>query len=88
MKLDRINLSIEKMEERIKKFQQELKDLREKKVVAENSNFVKIVRKYEVTEQELLQALELLKNKRKDMRKIIEIEEKKKEMERDVNHEE
>ncbi|EAD7779979.1 MULTISPECIES: DUF4315 family protein [Listeria] len=88
MKLDRINLSIEKMEERIKKFQQELKDLREKKVVAENSNFVKIVRKYEVTEQELLQALELLKNKRKDMRKIIETEEKKKEMERDVNHEE
>ncbi|EAH3789356.1 DUF4315 family protein [Listeria monocytogenes] len=88
MKLDRINLSIEKMEERIKKFQQELKDLREKKVVAENSNFVKIVRKYEVTEQELLQALELLKSKRKDMRKIIETEEKKKEMERDVNHEE
>lgn len=88
MKLERINLSIEKMEERIKKFQQELKDLREKKVVAENSNFVKIVRKYEVTEQELLQALELLKNKRKDMRKIIETEEKKKEMERDVNHEE
>ncbi|MBC1623804.1 DUF4315 family protein [Listeria welshimeri] len=88
MKLDRINLSIEKMEERIKKFQQELKDLREKKVVAENSNFVKIVRKHEVTEQELLQALELLKNKRKDMRKIIETEEKKKEMERDVNHEE
>ncbi|EFS6814687.1 DUF4315 family protein [Listeria monocytogenes] len=88
MKLDRINLSIEKMEERIKKFQQELKDLREKKVIAENSNFVKIVRKYEVTEQELLQALELLKNKRKDMRKIIETEEKKKEMERDVNHEE
>ncbi|EGW0545417.1 DUF4315 family protein [Listeria monocytogenes] len=88
MKLDRINLSIEKMEERIKKFQQELKDLREKKVVAKNSIFVKIVRKYEVTEQELLQALELLKNKRKDMRKIIETEEKKKEMERDVNHEE
>ncbi|EKZ4889135.1 DUF4315 family protein [Listeria monocytogenes] len=88
MKLDRINLSIEKMEERIKKFQQELKDLREKKVIAENNNFVKIVRKYEVTEQELLQALELLKNKRKDMRKIIETEEKKKEMERDVNHEE
>ncbi|EBF5842105.1 DUF4315 family protein [Listeria monocytogenes] len=88
MKLDRINLSIEKMEERIKKFQQELKDLREKKVIAENSNFVKIVRKYEVTEQELLQALELLKNKRKDMRKIIETEKKKKEMERDVNHEE
>ncbi|EAD2655556.1 DUF4315 family protein [Listeria monocytogenes] len=87
MKLDRINLSIEKMEERIKKFQQELKDLREKKVVAENSNFVKIVRKYEVTEQELLQALELLKRKRKDMRKTIEIEEMKKEMERDVNHE-
>ncbi|MBC1560196.1 DUF4315 family protein [Listeria booriae] len=87
MKLDRINLSIEKMEERIKKFQQELKDLREKKVVVENSNFVKIVRKYEVTEQELLQALELLKNKRKDMRKVIESEEKKKEMERDANHE-
>ncbi|MBC2002634.1 DUF4315 family protein [Listeria booriae] len=87
MKLDRINLSIEKMEERIKRFQQELKDLREKKVVVENSNFVKIVRKYEVTEQELLQALELLKNKRKDMRKVIESEEKKKEMERDANHE-
>ncbi|MBC1794770.1 DUF4315 family protein [Listeria booriae] len=87
MKLDRINLSIEKMEERIKKFQQELKDLREKKVVVENSNFVKIVRKYEVTEQELLQALEQLKSKRKDMRKVIEKEEKKKEMERDVNHE-
>ncbi|MBC1778705.1 DUF4315 family protein [Listeria booriae] len=87
MKLDRINLSIEKMEERIRKFQQELKDLREKKVVAENSNFVKIVRKYEVTEQELLQALEQLKSKRKDMRKVIESEEKKKEMERDANHE-
>ncbi|MBC1227566.1 DUF4315 family protein [Listeria booriae] len=87
MKLDRINLSIEKMEERIKKFQQELKDLREKKVVVENSNFVKIVRKYEVTEQELLQALEQLKSKRKDMRKVIEKEEKKKEMERDANHE-
>ncbi|PNP92559.1 hypothetical protein BMT55_08295 [Listeria newyorkensis] len=87
MKLDRINLAIEKMEERIRNFQQELKDLREKKIVVENSNFVKIVRKYEVTEQELLQALELLKNKRKDMRKVIETEEKKKEMERDVNHE-
>lgn len=87
MKLDRINLSIEKMEERIKKFQQELKDLRERKVEVENINIVKLVRKYEVTEQELLQALELLKNKRKDMRKVIEKEEKNKEMERDVNHE-
>ncbi|AQY51563.1 conjugative transposon protein [Listeria weihenstephanensis FSL R9-0317] len=87
MKLDRINLSIEKMEERIKKFQQELKDLRERKVEVENINIVKLVRKYEVTEQELLQALELLKNKRKDMRKVIEKEEKNKEMERDANHE-
>ncbi|MBF2599146.1 DUF4315 family protein [Listeria seeligeri] len=74
MKLERINLSISKLEERIKKFQQELKDLREKKVEVENTNIVKLVRKYEVTEQELLEALEQLKNKRKAMQKTIKME--------------